>query len=428
MATTPTPRRPPTARADHHRVAALPPPPGRSTAPGLTEVAEPAAGTLTAPPPDQPADPPTGAEPLRPHEPAPWRTSTVAGIVVLGGIGLLLLVSMVTTADLRSVLLALTVAVLPAPLLAGSVLLVGRYEPLPRRMLAVTFLYGATAAVALAGLLNMVGTSVLSLAYDPLAAQTLTITALAPVVEELLKGAAVLAVLWRHRPELTGVVDGLLYSAMVGFGFAISENVVHYLVALATPEEAFTATVIARGLLSPFAHPLFTAMFGMGLAITAASARWRILPAAVGLVGAVVLHALWNASALSGPGFVLVYLGVYVPLFIAVLVVAVRATRREGRLLRQYLAEEVEAGRLTRDEVETLSSLRDRRRAERRAAQHGGDQAKQLQRSFHHAATRLAFTRHRRARPGARAPSAAVEEYWISEMPRRRQLAAQAVS
>jgi RsiW-degrading membrane proteinase PrsW (M82 family) len=348
----------------------------------------------------------------------------VLGVAALAGVGLLLLADLMAGVGVDAVLVALTVAVVPAPLLVGLVRLADRFEPEPPRMLAVTFLYGATAAVVLAGLLNTVGAGLLAGRYDPQAAQLLTIAGLAPVGEEADKGAAVLVFAWRHRSEFTGVVDGLVYSAMVGLGFAVTENVTYYLGAMvAGGEEALAAVVIARGVLSPFAHPLFTAMSGIGLAVAAQSARWRPAPAVLGFAGAAGLHALWNTASLAGAAFVPVYVVVFVPIFAVVVIVAVRATRREGRLLRRYLAEEVDADRLTSAEVATLGSLRSRRRAERASAAAEGRAAGRVHRSFHHAATQLAFTRHRRrGGAGGRVPASEVEDFWLAELQRRRAL------
>ncbi len=398
------------------------PPPGSADSGASPVDAAPAVDTTETPSP-QP-EPPDGAGPLRPPTgPKPWRTRSVVGVVALAGIGVLLLAGLMAGSDVESVAVALAVAVMPAPVFVGLVLLTDRFEPEPRRMLAVTFLYGATAAVALAGVFNTLGAGLLAGRYDPAAAQVLTVIGVAPVVEEALKGAAVLVIAWRYRSEFTSVVDGLVYSAMVGLGFAVTENITYYLGALAAGEETFAATVVARGVLSPFAHPLFTVMFGIGLAVAVQSARWRVLPAAVGLLGAIGLHGLWNAAGLTGGGFVPVYVGVFVPVFVVMVTVAIRATRREGRLLRRYLAEEVTADRLAPEEIETLTSLRRRRRAERESASADRPDTKHVRRSFHHAATQLAFTRHRRRTGrGARTPSADVEQFWLDETQRRRGL------
>lgn len=344
-------------------------------------------------------------------------------MALLGGA---MLLATLATADTTSALVALAAATLPAPVLVSLVLAVDRFEPEPRRMLVLTFAYGATVAVLLAGILNVVGGGLVAgmFGLDDPGAHLATVSLVAPVVEETLKVVAVLWVGWRHRGELSGIIDGLVYSAMVGLGFAVTENVFYYVEALAAGQGAFAGTVVLRGVFSPFAHPLFTAMAGMGVAVAAESARWRVAPPVLGLVGAIGLHALWNAATVTGAAFVLVYLVVFVPVFGAVVLVALRTTRREERLLRTELDDEVAAGRLTAEEVDTLASLRRRRRAEREAAATSGEAGKWARRSFHHAATQLAFTRHRRRTGRARhGPDADIERFWLDEMVRRRRLA-----
>lgn len=206
---------------------------------------------------------------------------------------------------------------------------------------------------------------------------------------------------------------------MVGLGFALTENLAYYVQALAAGGEAFTATVVTRSLMMPVAHPLFTVLFGIGVAVGVHSRRWRLLPPVLGLVIAMGLHAVWNTAALTGQGAAVVYPGVLLPVLLVVLAVALGAARRQRRLLRHHLAEEVAAQRLTDAELATLTSPRQRRRAERRAPK-GATHARH---SFHYAATQLAFTRHRRRSGRTRAPDAEVEAFWLAETQRRRRLA-----
>ena len=49
---------------------------------------------------------------------------------------------------------------------------------------------------------------------------------LAPVVEESVRGLAILLILWFQRRELDGVVDGLVYAGLAGAGFA-TENILY---------------------------------------------------------------------------------------------------------------------------------------------------------------------------------------------------------
>jgi RsiW-degrading membrane proteinase PrsW (M82 family) len=77
-------------------------------------------------------------------------------------------------------------------------------------------------------------------------------------------------------------------------------------------------TFVLRGLLSPFAHPLFTALTGLGVAIALTTRRrWLARTAApVGLLLAMALHGVWNAAAdLGTHGFLLVYGVLMVPCF-----------------------------------------------------------------------------------------------------------------
>ena len=106
----------------------------------------------------------------------------------------------------------------------------------------------------------------------------------APVVEEGAKGLVLFGLFWLNRHEFNGVVDGVVYAGLVGLGFAMTENVLYY--GRGAAEEGVVGAVgtfIARGLLSPFAHPIFTAMmiFGLGFAL--------ITPNLVALIGFVLL-------------------------------------------------------------------------------------------------------------------------------------------
>ncbi len=93
-----------------------------------------------------------------------------------------------------------------------------------------------------------------------------------------------------------------------------------------------------RGLLSPFAHPLFTALTGLGLAVSLTTGRRRLarLAAPTGLVLSMALHGTWNAAAdLGTHGFLLVYAVLMVPCFAALVCFSAwarsRAARHPGR-------------------------------------------------------------------------------------------------
>lgn len=234
----------------------------------------------------------------------------------------------------------------------------------------------------------------------------------APVVEECAKAAALLGVYrWRRR-ELDGVLDGLVYAAMVGLGFATTENVLYYARAVADEGVPAEAVFFVRGVISPFAHPVFTAMTGLGLGLAAMSpARWRRLAfAATGLLAALFLHSLWNTAAVDGFAFLGVYFLIMVPLFGVLVAIALLARRREARMVWDQLQPEAQRGLLTPSEVAALAGLRPQRRALRAARRAGGATARRHRAAYHETATALAFHRNRARRGVAGRPEQAARE------------------
>ena len=139
------------------------------------------------------------------------------------------------------------------------------------------------------------------------------------MVEESAKGAVLFGLYWWKRDEFNGLIDGIVYAALVGLGFAMTENVLYY--GRGAAEEGIVGAVIVfvvRGIMSPFAHPVFTAMtgIGLGLAVGSRSRTFRVVAPLVGLAAAMALHSLWNTSAGAGL-FLGVYVLIMVPIFLA---------------------------------------------------------------------------------------------------------------
>src|SRR5215469_10205601 len=123
-------------------------------------------------------------------------------------------------------LIALLLALLPVPLLVAVVLLLDRLEPEPRGNLVLCFAWGAGVAALLAAIINTAG--LLFITQPELGksrGQFISATFGAPLVEETLKGAVLFWLLWRRRQEFDGPTDGIMYAAMVGLGFAMTENI-----------------------------------------------------------------------------------------------------------------------------------------------------------------------------------------------------------
>lgn len=346
--------------------------------------------------------------------PRPW---VRAGLLTSGrGVTLLaigaILVLLLASSDLGLDVFAIAalVALLPLPVYVALALWIDRYEPEPRVLLATAFLWGASIAVLVAGILNAMA--------DSIVGDWLGSVVTGPVFEECLK-AIILFRLFRKRPdEFDGVIDGLIYASMVGLGFACVENIDYYGRSLVKEGPGGLAvTFTLRGVLSPFSHPLFTAMTGLGLGIARqTSRRWvRAVAPAAGLLGAIGLHALWNAGTTMGCVFFAIYFLVMVPMLLVVLVVALRSLRREGRIIRTHLAGEVVQGRISTEDLERLCCTRGRLDSSFRAWSGGGRPAWRRRRAFHRAASELAFLRQRVAQ-GTQPPDPELEAVYVSAL------------
>ena len=144
-----------------------------------------------------------------------------------------------------------------------------------------------------------------------------------------------------------GIVDGVVYATMVALGFAMTENIQYY----GAAGESAGAVFILRGMLSPYSHPLFTSMTGIGLGWAAQSDRWyvKLLAPPLGLLAAMTLHATWNLSAtIHIDAWLASYVLIMFPAAVCVAIILIFALAREGRLLRHYLANELPPGDLKR--------------------------------------------------------------------------------
>jgi len=356
---------------------------------------------FTAPPYPRVADAPAFARGKR--RVLGWAVALLASsLAALSGLLTLWLIGYET--GLVPFLAGLVIAVLPVPVYLTLVLWLDRYESEPAWLLATSFFWGALVAVFFAIVVNSLGVLVVQSAFGETAGDFYGMVISAPLVEETAKALALFALFLWKRDEFDGVLDGIVYAAMVGLGFAMTENVKYY--AEAVSQQNAVGVFVVRGLFSPFAHPLFTSMTGIGLGLAAHSrsraARFLLPP--LGLAGAVALHAAWNASAfLTGAtenGMIMLasYFVVMVPAFVALLFVVLFALRREGRILREQLRADCDGGLFTHDEYLRLCSLRARAGASLGALTGRGLGAWRERRRLHRAASELAFQRHRLAR------------------------------
>jgi len=198
-------------------------------------------------------------------------------------------------------LIAVLAGVVPTLVYVGALYWVDRYEKEPKRLLTAAFVWGAIPSVTLA----LVAELFFQLPPDligPDVLEAVRLGLIAPVLQEALKGAVVVFIAWRYRREFDNVLDGIIYGAMVGFGFAMTGNLISYVGSFVLwGFEGLSPAVFAEGVFYAMDQALYTAIFGAGLGFARlARARWQRWAApAGGFVLAVVTHVLHNLLARS---------------------------------------------------------------------------------------------------------------------------------
>jgi RsiW-degrading membrane proteinase PrsW (M82 family) len=240
------------------------------------------------------------------------------------------------------------------------VLWLDRNEPEPWWLLLLAWAWGAVMATGLSVVVNGVFEGVaLGISGDEAIASQLAASVSAPIFEEITKGAAIVAIYLFFRSHFDNVLDGIVYGAMVGMGFAMVENFIYYQgpIVAEVPDAGaqWASLVIARGVLTGVGtHWCFTAITGAGLGIyrvlRSGWLRALVPPAALAL--SIFAHFGWNTFTqlfIFAPDdglttlFVSIPLAVIVlqtPFIVLVLLVATVSGWHEGVLIRRYLKDE----------------------------------------------------------------------------------------
>jgi RsiW-degrading membrane proteinase PrsW (M82 family) len=278
----------------------------------------------------------------------------------------------------RGAMISLLAGLLPAALYVGLLYWADRYEKEPRAMLAAAFFWGALPAMLVAGIVRLFFRLPAGL-VGPQAIEAVRAGAIAPLVEEAIKAAVILVIAVRYRLEFDGLLDGIVYGAVAGFGFAMTGNTLSYLGAFALRGYAgLSSTIFAQGLLYGLDHALYSAIFGAGLGwarLAQVRRRW-LIPLAAFLL-AVLVHSghnllLRRAVGVSPLTALTTWAGA-----LAVVAVMVWAQRRQRRWMTLELA-----GEVPEDAYRALTTFWGQSRAQWRALRqeglHGWQRTKQI--------------------------------------------------
>ncbi|SDL30975.1 Membrane proteinase PrsW, cleaves anti-sigma factor RsiW, M82 family [Arthrobacter sp. ov407] len=334
--------------------------------------------------------------PALPAVPGGRRSAGVFGLVLAGGFVaffslFLVLPFLLDRTGISGFVIGFLASLIPLGTVLLTVRFIDRWEPEPKPLLLFAFVWGAAVSIAVTMLIqpyfSLVAGPASGLDYT-----TFAVTVQAPVVEEFAKSLGLLVLLLFAPKHFNGPVDGVVFAFTIAAGFAFTENILYFGRAIAESSDPGTDLAVVfflRGVMSPFAHAIFTGTTGliMGFAARRGRTGLSVLAFVVGLVPAMLLHSAWNRM---GQDFLAQYLLVQVPIFLVAVLVIVLLRVAERRLTRQRLNEYAAAGWFTAAEVQMLATAAGRRSALRWAKSVGrGAQMKAL----FDAATQLALTR-----------------------------------
>ena len=311
--------------------------------------------------------------------------------------------------ELSTIVAALLLAVVPSVLYLLVLNAIDRYEKEPWTILLACLGLGAVAAPILAALVLVILGRPASL--PPAFAPGLRPDPVVGIVEEIAKGVVLFVLVRSVRDEFDDVLDGVIYGAAVGAGFGAAES---FLYALGGTE-LLSGETIALLVIAGLNHAFYTAIFGatLGYAQRLPSGQ-RAIVVVLGLATAAFLHAFHDtlpailARVLGQPDAALGlasrllaeavnWLGILTLALIVVL-----AWRREARILREELHEEVASGLVSAADYATITSFGGRLRRQARLLRAGGLGAVLRLRRLYAAEGELAFhkwrlgVRHRR--------------------------------
>ena len=262
-----------------------------------------------------------------------------------------------------AILAAIPMAFIPAFFFSWFLYWLDRYEKEPRWLLLMTFFWGGFVAIIgtliVASIFEVGFSFVLNDAVlEDIAGGSIT----APLVEEFMKGFAVMLVFFMFRKEFDSILDGIIYGGIAGLGFAATENVLYF---LGQYSEAGWGGMFANFALRvgvfAWGHPFYTAFTGLGFAVARNNKNIfvKLIAPIIGYLLAVSAHAFHNTVLLfvSGLGsLAFVVLVEWASWFIFLGFIAWMIRHEQG-LLKKHLTEEVTNGLISEAQYKTAISF-----------------------------------------------------------------------
>ncbi len=266
--------------------------------------------------------------------------------------------------DLTTILAAVLLAVVPSLVYLAILNAIDRYEKEPWTILLACLGIGALVAPALSlAILVLAGRSAV---LPPAFAPGPQPDALVGIVESLVLGVLLIALVHSVRDEFDDVLDGVIYGAALGAGFGAAESFLYVLGGTSTLEPATIAQLVVAGLNHAFYMAVFGAILGwaqdlptgqrnVAIVLGLGTATW--LNAFHDTLPVILSRVLAQPDAAVGTLARLVaelvnWLGIF-----TLAVIVVLAWRREARILHVELREEVADGLVPEADYATIASF-----------------------------------------------------------------------
>ena len=216
-------------------------------------------------------------------------------------------------------------------------------EKEPWRLVMVAVIWGAVIAFNLSVVIEGLYGALVNSGLIPGPGEGLSSAFMAGAIEEGAKGVALLVIWWWMRDEFDGVLDGIVYGAIVGLGFNFMESLEY--ISSGGGGQFFFRQML--GLF--FGHSTYTALIGAGLGVARQlpDRGGRVIVIVSGFLAAIGAHFLWDAQSILvphsiDPNYALLELpGQYIvvtgPWVIALAVLFLAGKRAESLALQRQL-------------------------------------------------------------------------------------------
>ena len=215
-------------------------------------------------------------------------------------------------------------------------------------------------------------------------------------IEEPAKLAGVIALLYLTRARGIRPIDGLVYGAIVGIAFEVTENL-EYIAqgALTNPNSDLVGALaqgFARVLFGFGAHGIWAALTGLGAAYLLGARRStvkRVLVVVATWSLAWAFHFVWDSPIGAGSGDPLRLIPYYLLAVLAFILAARLSRRTEKRWIRAVFAD-APTDVVDVDDLDALTTHKALRQARKRARRAGGGAGKRAYLHLQHAQIVLA--------------------------------------